>query len=959
MASSSGPSPNGNSNFSPAVPTPQEQLSTANGINVSTPSTNAVQPQPFVATGPISLDPSTTPSAALNPRSCVTCRRRKVRCDKHMPCGNCRKAQIQCIFPAPGRAPRRPRPKDPNAPPKQTSEREIELMKRLRKLEGIVEDLSGQIEFETSKHPDSSGGESPEATTDGLSERDRSKQTPTTHCESFYSGYTPTDLARPTRTYTGNSSSSALKSPGGDVHKDFGRLVLNEKGRTTYVSNAFWSKVNDEINELRAETQRLTDDDSDYSDDGSTPATAHPYVDQHVDHHGFIMGYSSSEVDLRKLHPLPSQIPFIWQIYTENVDPLVKILHVPTMNKVIREVRTNLDSITPGQEALVFSIYYAAVTSMEEDEVKTNFGVDKSDLINRYRFATEQSLAKAKFLTTSELVVAQALVLFLVLVRRYDDTRFAWTLTGLAIRIGQSLGLHREGTHFENLSPFDIEMRRRLWWAICILDLRAAEDQGTELTIAERTFDTQYPMNVNDSDIDPDMTDFPEERAGATDMTFCLIRYEICSLARKVHSAANYMSPCPRDSQTTLQEREDMLIEMYEHIDDKYLRACEDKDGDVLNWVAATIARLIMAKMSLIIYQPMLLPASGQDLSGDIRDRLFMASIEVVEYSKVLNGEPKCRPWRWLFQTYTQWHAVGYLLLEVCRRTWTASVERGWIALTATFQSADPSEFSRPAAWEPLRKLMIKAKRHREREVSRLRADPEAAQELDVKECNKVPPASFQHLPSSVRNVLALERWRKLVGTKGPEKPAHVSCIRDDDAVSPKADAQQRDPARDNMPQSQLQYIDQIMAQPQFNPQEFFSVAFSGDPTELARQSGVMGGMMDGLPSFKQQPSVPVENFNTGSNPYMAQGTPMNNNAQVGSTATPTKSGPMDALVDDNPPPWLWGDNTWNANIPNFGMNAPIMDDQDVNMDVEEDFNWQSWMDNGLAMGRSGFTGGI
>jgi len=43
------------------------------------------------------------------------------------------------------------------------------------------------------------------------------------------------------------------------------------------------------------------------------------------DHHAFIMGYSSAKVDLRSLHPLPSQIPFYWDTYKENVDPLCKV----------------------------------------------------------------------------------------------------------------------------------------------------------------------------------------------------------------------------------------------------------------------------------------------------------------------------------------------------------------------------------------------------------------------------------------------------------------------------------------------------------------------------------------------------------------------------------------------------------------------------------------------------------
>lgn len=88
-----------------------------------------------------------------------------------------------------------------------------------------------------------------------------------------------------------------------------------------------------------------------------------------MDHQSFIFGYRSADVDLRSLHPLPSQIPFIWQVYQENVDPILKIVHVPTMSKVIKEFRQNLDSLNPSTEALMFSIYYAAITSLEDEEV--------------------------------------------------------------------------------------------------------------------------------------------------------------------------------------------------------------------------------------------------------------------------------------------------------------------------------------------------------------------------------------------------------------------------------------------------------------------------------------------------------------------------------------------------------------------------------------------------------------
>ena len=146
--------------------------------------------------------------------------------------------------------------------------------------------------------------------------------------------------------------------------------MLNEKGGTRYVSSGLWSSITDELDELRKESGMYSHEDSEDSDDEATPeSTEHAKNHPQDDHHCFIMGYRSSDVDLRPLHPLPSQIPFMWQVFQENVDPILKVLHVPTMSKLIRELRNNLDSLTPSTEALMFAIYYASITSLDEDQV--------------------------------------------------------------------------------------------------------------------------------------------------------------------------------------------------------------------------------------------------------------------------------------------------------------------------------------------------------------------------------------------------------------------------------------------------------------------------------------------------------------------------------------------------------------------------------------------------------------
>ncbi len=63
---------------------------------------------------------------------------------------------------------------------------------------------------------------------------------------------------------------------------------------------------------------------------------------------------------------------FLWQIYIDRVDPFMKVLHVPTMTKVIRELRGNHYSLSPSMQALVLVISLAAIMSLEDEEVSSS-----------------------------------------------------------------------------------------------------------------------------------------------------------------------------------------------------------------------------------------------------------------------------------------------------------------------------------------------------------------------------------------------------------------------------------------------------------------------------------------------------------------------------------------------------------------------------------------------------------
>ena len=89
------------------------------------------------------------------------------------------------------------------------------------------------------------------------------------------------------------------------------------------------------------------------------------------------------------------------------------------------------------------------------------------------------------------------------------------TLTGLAVRIVQAMGLYLEN-YSSSLRPFGREMRRRLWWQICILDSHAAENRAINRVVYVDSFDTKLPLHINDKDLDVDSYEEVEERRASS-----------------------------------------------------------------------------------------------------------------------------------------------------------------------------------------------------------------------------------------------------------------------------------------------------------------------------------------------------------------------------------------------------------------------------------------------------------
>lgn len=127
-----------------------------------------------------------------------------------------------------------------------------------------------------------------------------------------------------------------------------------------------------------------------------------------------MLGAPPSDVDILALHPEPAHIFSLWQLFIENVNPVTKVVHVPTLQQQILKAAFDLHSTSSAMHALMFSIYAMAVTSLGDPHCEQNYGQDKATLLARFHEGTRTALRQAQLFRTTDITVLQALILHLV-----------------------------------------------------------------------------------------------------------------------------------------------------------------------------------------------------------------------------------------------------------------------------------------------------------------------------------------------------------------------------------------------------------------------------------------------------------------------------------------------------------------------------------------------------------------
>lgn len=121
--------------------------------------------------------------------------------------------------------------------------------------------------------------------------------------------------------------------------------------------------------------------------------------------------------DVLEYHPDTQLALQLWTLYVKSVDPVLKILHIPTAQSTVIQTILDPRSARSSTVALMFAVYFAAITSLCHDS-NNNESIDlpceRTILLKQYKAALDRLLLVTDLMNQPEIPALQALAIYVV-----------------------------------------------------------------------------------------------------------------------------------------------------------------------------------------------------------------------------------------------------------------------------------------------------------------------------------------------------------------------------------------------------------------------------------------------------------------------------------------------------------------------------------------------------------------
>lgn len=244
------------------------------------------------------------------------------------------------------------------------------------------------------------------------------------------------------------------------------------------------------------------------------------------------------------------------------------------------------------------------------------------------------------------------------------------------------MGLHNEFAN-ARCSPFDAEMRRRLWWALTLFDAHVGKLADYRTFYLTSLWDCKLPLNVDDVDVRDGMKEPPVTHGRATEAIFAVVRCVIADFLRHAPFHVNFTNPSL--GALGKDHRNGGDIDALEKLlEDQYLRHCDP--GVPLQYMTLWMARGHLAKMRLLkrywMYGP---PSSGQAEAQ--RHVSMLLAVEMLDCDTKLVASPLVKTYLWFIQLHFPLSAYLHLVQIMRSSPLDKLAQRAWKAMNENYEA--------------------------------------------------------------------------------------------------------------------------------------------------------------------------------------------------------------------------------------------------------------------------------
>ncbi|KAJ5698605.1 hypothetical protein N7462_000610 [Penicillium macrosclerotiorum] len=546
------------------------------------------------------------------PLSCAPCRNRKLKCNRSHPCENCVKRgdAASCNYAqASTRKKNQPQQASPTSPD--------DMQNRIDRLEGLV--LSLMTNGNQSAGPAAAlaaiSGESSAGST-GLSNE--------------------IDVDAVDDDAEGNLEESDTEQ----VTKSFGVMKM-DNNKSYYISEAHWASVLNDIAEVR---NFFSSHKKQIEEHAEKVKAARPRTD--VPGSTLLFGVMKplSRAEIMASVPSKYTTDILVARYFNSYDPATHILHAPTF-----QAQYNKHWEDPSQTevvwiAMLFAMMRLAMLSYHrEGDEPPEFRGKAMDMAGSFRNSVAQCLTLADY-TKPHPFLIECLVFHLH--GDFSQTRDAdvsvWVLAGVICRLAMRMGYHRDSKMFPNITPFQGEMRRRVWSFVRQADLLFSFQVGMPSMLRSADSDTELPRNLYDDDFDEDCKELPPPRqlSEPTPISYLITKCRLSCAFGRVNEQASSVSSSSYDKvmeiDADLRRARDLIP------DHLRIRPIEDCHLDPVNLIMSRFSVMtIYHKAQCVLHRPFIVRARENPRFTYSRRTCIDSALEMLEFQAILRAETR------------------------------------------------------------------------------------------------------------------------------------------------------------------------------------------------------------------------------------------------------------------------------------------------------------------------------